>query len=230
MSARHRVLVADDDALLRSSLAELVGSDAGLELVAVAADGAQAVESALRERIDLALLDIRMPVLDGIEATRRILAARPATGVVLLTTFDLDEYVFAALRAGAAGFLLKSAPVGEVLRALHTVASGQAMLAPEVTRRLIGHFAAPPQPATGPDWASLTPREQDLVQAVVRGLSNEELAAELFLSPATVKSYLSRLFDKVGVRDRTQLVILAYEAGWVSAGRPRNGGQGFPEW
>lgn len=159
-----------------------------------------------------------MPKLDGIEATRRILAQAPATGIIVLTTFDLDAYVVGALRAGAAGFLLKSAPVGDVLAGLHAVANGQPILAPEVTRRLIDHFITPPSPASptsaDPLWQSLTPREPDLVAAILRGGSNEELASELHLLRATVKSYLSRLFDKVGVRDRTQLVILAYESGW----------------
>lgn len=210
-----RVLIAEDDPLMRRSLVELVSSDPGLDVVAEAGDGAEAVELALALAPDLVLMDVRMPRLDGVEATRRILAGSPSTEVVVLTTFDEDEAVFGALRAGAAGFLLKSSPVRDVLAALHAVAAGHAMLSPEVTRRVTCVFAdrpATPRPDSG--WESLTPRERDVVAAVLRGRSNEELAADLFLSRATVKSYLSRLFDKLGVRDRTQLVILAYESGW----------------
>lgn len=219
----HGVLIAEDDEVMRASLAELISSDPALRVVGSAADGIEAVRLAASLRPELVLMDVRMPRLDGIEATRQILAAAPTTGVVVLTTFDLDEYVLGALRAGAAGFLLKSTPVREVLAALHTVAEGQAMLAPEVTRRLISHLvdSAGPALAGGGDrlgdplWNALTARERDVVAAVLRGRSNVELAAELHLSAATVKSYLSRLFDKVGVRDRTQLVIHAYESGWV---------------
>lgn len=211
---RLGVLIVDDDDLLRASLAELVTADPRLRVTGLAADGLDAIRLAEQTAPALVLMDIRRPGLDGIEATRRILARASSTGVIMLTTFDQDELVVGALRAGAAGFVLKSAPVQEVLAALHTVADGQAMLSPEVTRRLIAHVIGAVDAHHDPVWASLTPRERDLVAAVLRGRSNLELAADLELSPATVKSYLSRLFAKVGVRDRTQLVILAYESGW----------------
>ncbi|SDG65708.1 DNA-binding response regulator, NarL/FixJ family, contains REC and HTH domains [Lentzea fradiae] len=217
MSGRIRVLVADDDDLLRGSLCELVASDESLVLVGEARDGAEAVSAVHRLSPDVVLMDVRMPVLDGLEATRAVCAAPGAVRVVVLTTFDLDEYVYEALRAGASGFLLKIAGAQEILRAIHTVHSGHSLLAPEVTGRVIAEFARRHE-RTRPGlarFAELTDREHDVVAAVVAGMSNDEIAAALFLSRATVKTYLSRLFDKLEVRDRTQLVILAYESGFA---------------
>ncbi|WP_433012807.1 response regulator transcription factor [Kribbella sp. CA-294648] len=207
------VLVAEDQELLRTSLRELIDDDPLLSAVGEAANGQLAIDAANRLRPAVVLMDIRMPVLDGLAATRSICARHPRTKVIMLTTFDLDEYVYEALHAGASGFLLKNAPAGEILRAIHTVHEGNAMLAPEVTRRMIAGFAAR-RPRPDP-FAALTERERDVVGAIVRGLSNEEIADDLFLSKATVKTYLSRLFVKLGVRDRTQLVILAYESGFA---------------
>ncbi|MEJ2857980.1 MULTISPECIES: response regulator transcription factor [unclassified Saccharothrix] len=214
MGERIRVLVAEDQDLLRMSLCELVSATPDMVLVGEARDGGEAVDGVNRLRPDVVLLDIRMPVLDGLEAMRRIFASSSNTKVLVLTTFDLDEYVYEALRIGATGFLLKNAGVPEILRALRTVYRGDALLAPEVTRRVVAEFAAR---RSGPRerFESLTVREREVVAAVVRGLSNEEVAAELLLSRATVKTYLSRLFDKLQVRDRTQLVILAYESGFT---------------
>ncbi|MFC4009331.1 response regulator [Nonomuraea purpurea] len=213
MTEQIRVLVAEDQDLLRASLVELVGADPALTAAGEARDGRQAVEAAARLRPDVVLMDIRMPVMDGLEATRAICAAHPEAKVVILTTFDLDEYVYEALRAGACGFLLKNAGTDEILRAVHTVHHGNAMLAPEVTKRMIAGYARPRPDAAR--LSGLTERERDVVAAIVQGMSNEEIAAALFLSRATVKTYLSRLFLKLGVRDRTQLVILAYESGYV---------------
>jgi DNA-binding NarL/FixJ family response regulator len=215
------VLVADDDDSLRAALAELVDGDHRLVVTAVARNGREAVEEAARTRSDVVLMDIRMPELDGLTATREICQRNPATRVVILTTFDLDEYVYEALRAGASGFLLKNAPPEEILRAVCTAHEGNAMLAPEVTRRLISQFAPHRQRREPADalFGGLTDRERDIVAAIARGMSNEEIADALFLSRATVKTYLSRLYVKLGVRDRTQLVILAYETGYIAAPR-----------
>ncbi|GAB3563640.1 response regulator transcription factor [Amycolatopsis endophytica] len=214
MSGRIRVLVAEDDDLLRGSLCELIASDEGLVLVGEAGDGAAAVEAVARLRPDVVLMDIRMPVLDGLVATREV---APSSRVLVLTTFDLDEYVYEALRAGASGFLLKNAGPAEILRAIRTVHDGHAMLAPEVTGRVIAEFARRLDRPERARFATLTDRERDVVAAIAEGMSNEEIAAALFLSRATVKTYLSRLFDKLGVRDRTQLVVLAYETGFIDS-------------
>jgi DNA-binding NarL/FixJ family response regulator len=218
VSGRIRVLVADDDEVLRSSLCELVASDESLVLVGEARDGAEVISAVHRLCPDVVLMDVRMPVLDGLEATRVVCATPAAVRVVILTTFDLDEYVYEALRAGASGFLLKNAGPGEILHAIHTVHNGLSLLAPEVTGRVIAEFAERHQRAESgvARFAELTDREHDVVAAVVEGMSNDEIATALFLSRATVKTYLSRLFDKLGVRDRTQLVILAYESGFVN--------------
>ncbi|MEU0464564.1 response regulator transcription factor [Amycolatopsis sp. NPDC006131] len=216
MSGRIRVLVAEDDALLRGSLCELVTADAGLVLVGEAGDGAAAVAAVRRLRPDVVLMDIRMPVLDGLAATREVCASSSAR-VLILTTFDLDEYVYEALRAGASGFLLKNAGPPEILRAVRTVHDGHAMLAPEVTGRVIAEFARRREQPERARFDELTERERDVVAAIAEGMSNDEIAAALFLSRATVKTYLSRLFDKLGVRDRTQLVVLAYETGFVDS-------------
>lgn len=217
MSERIRVLIAEDDDVLRASLCELIDDSPDLVLVGQACDGRDAVDAAHRLRPHVVVMDIRMPVVDGLEATRVIRDATPEVMVLILTTFDLDEYVYEALRVGASGFLLKNAAVGEIVRAIRTVHDGHALLAPEVTTRVIAEFASRRE-RRHPGRArfdTVTDRERDVITAIVDGLSNDEIAAALFLSRATVKTYLSRLFDKLGVRDRTQLVILAYESGFV---------------
>jgi DNA-binding NarL/FixJ family response regulator len=216
-----RVLVVDDQALLRTAFSSLIDAEDDLEVVGEAADGRQAVQIAARLGPDVVVMDVRMPVMDGIEATRQITAGQGAgvPRVLILTTFDLDEYVFEALRAGASGFALKSRPLEELLSAIRTVAAGEALLAPSVTRRLIAHFAhrAPAPPRAAPRLAELTEREREVLALVARGLSNTELAGTLCVSLPTVKTHVSRILTKLGARDRTQLVILAYESGIVTA-------------
>jgi DNA-binding NarL/FixJ family response regulator len=217
-----RVLVVDDQALLRTAFSSLIDAEDDLEVVGQAADGREAVEIAARLRPEVVVMDVRMPVMDGIEATRQITARQgpDVPRVLILTTFDLDEYVFEALRAGASGFALKSRPLEELLTAIRTVAAGEALLAPSVTRRLIAHFAdrapAPPRAAAA-GLAELTEREREVLALVARGLSNAELAGTLRVSLPTAKTHVSRILTKLGARDRTQLVILAYESGIVTA-------------
>ena len=216
-----KVLVVDDQALLRTAFSSLIDAEDDLEVVGAAADGREAVEIATRLGPDVVVMDVRMPVMDGIEATRQVTAGQGAgvPRVLILTTFDLDEYVFEALRAGASGFALKSRPLEELLTAIRTVAAGEALLAPSVTRRLIAHFAhrapAPPKAAAG--LAELTEREREVLALVARGLSNAELAETLRVSLPTAKTHVSRILTKLGARDRTQLVILAYQSGIVTA-------------
>jgi DNA-binding NarL/FixJ family response regulator len=221
-----RVLVVDDQALLRTAFSSLIDAEDDLEVVGQAADGREAVQIAARLRPDVVVMDVRMPVMDGIEATRQVTAGQVTAGqragvsrVLILTTFDLDEYVFEALRAGASGFALKSRPLEELLTAIRTVAAGEALLAPSVTRRLIAHFAqrAPAPPRAAPSLAELTEREREVLALVARGLSNAELAGTLHVSLPTAKTHVSRILTKLGARDRTQLVILAYESGIVTA-------------
>jgi DNA-binding NarL/FixJ family response regulator len=216
-----RVLVVDDQALLRTAFSSLIDAEDDLEVVGQAADGREAVEIAARLGPDVVVMDVRMPVMDGIEATRQVTAGQGAgvPRVLILTTFDLDEYVFEALRAGASGFALKSRPLEELLTAIRTVAAGEALLAPSVTRRLIAHFAqrAPAPPRAAPSLAELTEREREVLALVARGLSNAELAGTLHVSLPTAKTHVSRILTKLGARDRTQLVILAYESGIVTA-------------
>jgi DNA-binding NarL/FixJ family response regulator len=215
-----RVLVVDDQALLRTAFSSLIDAEDDLEVVAEAAEGRQAVELAASLAPDVVVMDVRMPVMDGIEATRQITADRAATAprVLILTTFDLDEYVFEALRAGASGFALKSRPLEELLSAIRTVAAGEALLAPSVTRRLIAHFAegtrVPTRTPRGLD--ELTEREREVLALVARGLSNAELAETLYVSLPTIKTHVSRILAKLGARDRTQLVVVAYESGLVT--------------
>jgi DNA-binding NarL/FixJ family response regulator len=214
------VLVVDDQALLRTAFSSLIDAEDDLDVVGEAADGRQAVELAASLGPDVVVMDVRMPVLDGIEATRQILAERGGRvpRVLILTTFDLDEYVFEALRAGASGFALKSRPLEELLNAIRTVADGEALLAPSVTRRLIAHFAggAPVRRRTPSGLAELTEREREVLALVARGLSNAELAGTLHVSLPTVKTHVSRILTKLDARDRTQLVVLAYESGLVA--------------
>jgi DNA-binding NarL/FixJ family response regulator len=215
-----RVLVVDDQALLRTAFSSLIDAEEDLAVAGQAADGREAVELAASLAPDVVVMDIRMPVLDGIEATRQITAgpATAATRVLILTTFDLDEYVFEALRAGASGFALKSRPLEELLSAIRTVAAGEALLAPSVTRRLIAHFTEGDRVPrrTPPGLAELTEREREVLSLVARGLSNTEIAGTLHVSIPTVKTHVSRILTKLGARDRTQLVVLAYESGLVT--------------
>ncbi len=215
-----RVLVVDDEALLRTAFTSLLGAEEDLRVVGEAADGKQAVELAARLSPDVVVMDVRMPGMDGIEATRRITAAG-TTGtprVLILTTFDLDGYVFEALRAGASGFALKSRPLDELLAAIRVVAAGDALLAPSVTRRLIAHFSRPDRrPAERrADIEQLTDREREVLALIANGLSNAELADQLHVSIPTVKTHVSRILAKLGARDCTQLVVLAYESGLVT--------------
>ena len=215
-----RVLVVDDQELLRNSFRILIDAEPGLAVVGEAADGAQAVAMAAEASPDVVVMDIRMPVMDGLEATRRIAGRPEAPRVLILTTFDLDEYVFQALRAGASGFALKSRPLEELLSAIRVVAAGEALLAPSVTRRLVAHFAREPHgfEAAPAGLAELTAREREVLVSVARGLSNTEIAERLYLSVPTVKTHIGRILAKLGARDRAQLVIFAYETGLVKAG------------
>jgi DNA-binding NarL/FixJ family response regulator len=218
-----RVVVADDQALLRGSFRVLVETAPGLSVVGEAATGAEAVAQAAAELPDVVLMDVRMPEVDGIEATRRICGSPATAGVrvLILTMFDLDEYVYGALRAGASGFLLKDTPPAELLRAIRVVARGQALLAPSVTQRLIRHFSRLPEPLPDlpRDLTRVTVREQEVLVLVARGLANGEIADRLGLSLPTVKSHVSHLLTKLDARDRIQLVITAYETGLVTPSR-----------
>ena len=217
-----RVVVADDQALVRAGFRLLVDSASDLEVVGEAIDGAQAVELARRERPEVVLMDIRMPQMDGLEATHQITTDELLAGVrvLVLTTFDLDEYVYQALRVGASGFLLKDTPPADLLAAIRVVAAGDALLAPGITRRLIAEFARRPDPSRVAPSAleALTDRERVVLGLVAQGLSNAEIAERLVVSPATSKTYVSRLLAKLGARDRAQLVAIAYETGLVTPG------------
>jgi DNA-binding NarL/FixJ family response regulator len=208
-----RVVVADDQALVRAGFRMLLSDETDIEVVAEAVNGLQAVEQVARHRPGLVLMDIRMPVLDGLEATRRILAADPAARVLVLTTFDLDEYVFEALRAGASGFVLKDDPPEQLLAAIRVVAGGDALLSPAVTRRVIRRFARQPHRPPPPQVRDLTVRELDVLRLVCRGLSNAEIAAELWISETTVKTHVTHILTKLDLRDRVQAVVLAHETG-----------------
>jgi DNA-binding NarL/FixJ family response regulator len=216
-----RVLIADDQTLLRGSLRLLLDSQADMTVVGEAADGNEAVALAARELPDVVLMDIRMPDLDGLAATRTIAQDHPQVRVLVLTTFDLDEYVYGALRAGASGFLLKDTPPPDLVAAIRVVAAGEALLAPGITKRLIEEFARIPEPGHRPttELSMITDREKDVLALVGRGLTNQEIATRLTLSPATVKTHISRLLTKLGARDRAQLVIVAYESGLIVATR-----------
>ena len=217
-----RVGVVDDQPLIRTGLRTLIDHAADLELVGEAADGEEGIELARRQRPDVVLMDIRMPVLDGIEATRQITADADLAGVrvVMLTTFDVDDYVHAAIRAGASGFLLKDAAPEDVLDAIRVVARGDALLAPSVTRRLIEELAARPDAdrAAPPQLDILTAREREVLALVGRGLSNAEIGARLYVSPATAKTHVSHVMTKLYARDRAQLVVIAYESGLILPG------------
>jgi DNA-binding NarL/FixJ family response regulator len=210
------VLLADDQALVRTGFHLILSAEPDLEVIAEAADGLEAVQLAVAERPDVVLMDIRMPELDGIEATRRLTAEAPGTRVLMLTTFDLDEYVVDAFRAGASGFLLKTAPRDQLVAAVRTVHAGEALLAPVSTRKLIEQFAHPARESAA--LTSLTARERDVLVLLSRGLSNPEIAAELVVEPSTVKSHVASVLSKLGLRDRVQAVVFAYESGLVRPG------------
>jgi DNA-binding NarL/FixJ family response regulator len=216
-----RVVLADDQILVRAGFRSLLDAQDGIEVVVEAGNGEQAVELARELRPDIVLMDIRMPVLDGLEATRKIAGAAglEAVRIIILTTFELDEYVFEALRGGAAGFLVKDTEPVELIRAVQVVAEGDALLSPSVTRRLIGEFATrAKEPRATPRLNGLTEREREVMALVGEGLTNEEIARRLVVSPATAKTHVSRTMVKLGARDRAQLVVLAYESGLVRPG------------
>jgi DNA-binding NarL/FixJ family response regulator len=219
-----RVVVVDDQQLVRTGFGSILASEDDIELVGEASNGAEALDVCRNANPDLVVMDIRMPVMDGVEATRRLLAEHGDTAprVLILTTFDLDELVHAALRAGASGFLLKDAPPDELFRAVRAIAAGDALIAPSVTRRLLGHFAA-----SGPSAASteaqravetLTGREREVLQLIARGRSNQEIAATMFVAETTVKTHVGRIFMKLAARDRIQATVVAYDAGLVVPG------------
>jgi DNA-binding NarL/FixJ family response regulator len=220
-----RVVIADDQALVRTGFRMILAAS-GIDVVGEAADGAEAVAIVRERRPDVVLMDIRMPAMDGLEATRRVLAESPGCRVLMLTTFDLDRYVYDALAAGASGFLLKDVTPEHLVAAVRLVGTGDALLAPSITRRLVERFAAGDQrpahaakpPAVHRDLAVLTPREREVLTLLGRGRSNAELAAELTLSEATVKTHVARIFAKLALRDRAQAVVLAYETGIVAPG------------
>jgi DNA-binding NarL/FixJ family response regulator len=227
MSETIRILIADDHELMRSGLRGMLDAETDMEVIGEAADGAEAVELALTINPDIVIMDIRMPRVDGIEATRRILTeATEGMGVTIprilvLTTFDLDEYVWEALRAGAGGFMLKDAPPRQLAEAVRTVASGESLLAPAVTKRLVERYVSTPQRSPSESrerFSDLTDREFEILELVGRGHSNRELAEELFLSEATVKTHVTRILRKLELRDRVQAVVLAYESGLVVPG------------
>lgn len=211
------LLLVDDQDLLRAGMAMVLGAAAGLRVVGEATNGEDAVTRAAELKPDVVLMDVRMPGLDGIEATRRIVAALPETRVIILTTFDLDEYAFGGLNAGASGFLLKDAPSADLIQAIHTVAGGEAIVSPRITQRMIEIYRGKMPEATG-DPAAVTPlseREREVLVAIGRGLSNTEIAAELFLSESTVKTHVGRVLAKLELRDRVQAVIYAHQRGLV---------------
>ena len=212
------VVIADDQAMVRAGFRRLLESEPDIDVVGEAGDGKQAVEQVTKARPDVALLDIRMPTMDGIEATRRIVASTD-TNVVILTTFDLDEYVYDALRAGAAGFLLKDAPPEQMIEALHAVTRGDALIAPSITKRLLAEFVRRPEPTDAARYlAALTEREREVLLRLGRGMSNAEIAAQLYVGEATIKTHVGNVLAKLGLRDRVQAVVFAYEHGLVRPG------------
>jgi DNA-binding NarL/FixJ family response regulator len=208
-----RVLVADDQSMVRAGFRMLLGGEEDIDVVAEAGNGLEAVEKAARFDPTVVLMDIRMPELDGIEATRRILAADGDARVLILTTFDLDEYVYEALKAGASGFVLKDDPPEQLLAAIRTVAAGDALLSPTVTRRVIKEFGRIPRPAPPKELDELSERERDVFRLVARGLSNAEIGRELYISETTVKTHVTHILQKLNLRDRVQAVVLAYQTG-----------------
>ena len=208
-----RVLVADDQSMVRAGFRRLLSSEEGIEVVAEAGNGKEAIEKAARFHPTVILMDIRMPELDGLEATRRILAADPAARVLILTTFDLDEYVYEALTAGASGFVLKDDPAEQLIAAVRTVAAGDALLSPAVTKRVIKQFVRVPRPEPPRELHELTAREREILRLIAGGLSNAEIGAQLYISETTVKTHVTHIFQKLSLRDRVQAVVLAYQTG-----------------
>jgi DNA-binding NarL/FixJ family response regulator len=214
-----RVLVADDQAMVRAGFRLLLSGERDIEVVAEASNGLEAVDKAARFDPTVVLMDIRMPELDGLEATRRILAADDAARILILTTFDLDEYVYSALGAGASGFVLKDEPPEQLIAAIRTVAAGEALLSPSVTKRVIKRFSHMARPAPPEEFEELTSREQEVFRLIADGLSNTEIAQELFISETTVKTHVTHILQKLNLRDRVQAVVLAYQTGLLEAGR-----------
>ena len=210
-----RIVIADDQAMVRAGFAALLSAHADIEVIGQAEDGARCVELVADLAPDIVLMDVRMPLMDGIEATRTIVAANAATRIIMLTTFDIDDYVFDAIRAGASGFLLKDAPPGELAEAVRIVAGGEALLAPSVTKRVIEHFATGGQKPNSTTLPELTDREREILIQVARGASNTEIAASLHIAVQTVKTHVSRILYKLDARDRAQAVIAAYESGLI---------------
>jgi DNA-binding NarL/FixJ family response regulator len=212
-----RVLVADDQSMVRAGFRMLLSGEEDIEVVAEASNGLEAVEKAARFEPTVVLMDIRMPELDGLEATRRILAADAGARILILTTFDLDEYVYEALRAGASGFVLKDEPPEQLIAAIRTVAAGEALLSPSVTKRVIAQFSRLSRPAPSKKLDELSDRERDVFRLIALGHSNAEIGQELFISETTVKTHVTHILSKLGLRDRVQAVVLAYQAGLVDA-------------
>jgi len=217
-----RVLVADDQSMVRAGFRMLLSGQEDIDVVAEASNGLEAVEKADRFRPDVVLMDIRMPELDGLEATRRILAADNGARILVLTTFDLDEYVYEALRAGASGFVLKDDPPEQLLTAIHVVAGGDALLSPAVTKRVIKQFTRTPRPSPPGRLEDLSEREHEVFRLIARGLSNAEIGKELYISETTVKTHVTHILQKLDLRDRVQVVVLAYQSGLLEG----NGGAG----
>ena len=211
------VLVVDDQSMVRAGFRMLLGGESDIEVVAEASNGREAVDKAARFKPAVVLMDIRMPELDGLQATREILAANPDARILILTTFDLDEYIYEALRAGASGFVLKDDPPENLIAAIRTVAAGDALLSPSVTGQVISQFARLPQPSPPKELEDLTSREMEVFRLIARGLSNVEIGEQLFISDTTVKTHVTHVFQKLNLRDRVQAVVLAYQAGIVDA-------------
>jgi DNA-binding NarL/FixJ family response regulator len=212
-----RVLVADDQSLVRAGFRMLLAGEQDIDIVAEASNGREAIDKAARFHPSVILMDIRMPELDGLEATRRILAADAGARILILTTFDLDEYVYEALAAGASGFVLKDDPPEQLIAAIRTVAAGDALLSPAITRRVIEQFARIRRPAPPREFGELTAREQEVFRLIARGLSNAEIAQELYISDTTVKTHITHILQKLDLRDRVQAVVLAYQSGLLEA-------------
>ena len=208
-----RVLVADDQSMVRAGFRMLLSQEHDIEVVAEASNGREAIDKASRFHPTIVLMDIRMPELDGLQATRRILAKDDAARILILTTFDLDEYVYEALRAGASGFVLKDDPPEQLLSAIRTVAGGEALLSPSITKRVIERFARMPQPTPREELQDLTERELEVLRLIARGLSNAEIGEKLYISDTTVKTHITHILQKLDLRDRVQAVVLAYESG-----------------
>src|SRR5436190_12364312 len=220
-----RVLIADDQALVRTGFRVILDAEPDLEVVGEASDGRETIDAVQTGRPDVVLMDVRMPNLNGIEATRRLAAAEQPPRILILTTFDLDAYVYEALRAGASGFLLKDAGADELLHAVRVIAAGEALLSPSITRRLIADYARRPPPSEQPPaLGELTPRELEVLRLVARGLSNGQIARELVLGEATVKTHVARIFQKLDLHDRAQAVVLAYESGLIQPGATTSAG------